>query len=147
MNKKEPGPREKAIRRLRFGLWCGVIYLVGAGLGIITGHFTGELSTRATLLWLLGSAVYLAGIAVGMRRLRRIRAGDPAASLGCDERQEYIAYKAGYATALWTVLILTAHLTGTWAETGRFPVETVVMLLLVLLIYSGYYLYYLRKYS
>lgn len=44
-------------------------------------------------------------------------------------------------------LILLADLSGTWGNTGRVPVNTVVFLLLGALIYSGHYLYYLRRYS
>ncbi|MGB9825104.1 MAG: hypothetical protein ACPLRU_00370, partial [Desulfofundulus sp.] len=66
--------------------------------------------------------------------------------IGPDERQDFIAGKAANATLWWSILILVADLAGTWANTGRIPLQTALFLLLVALFYSGHYVYYLRKY-
>ena len=139
--------QEKANKRLNLYLLCSAVFLVVVVIGIIINYLNGQLNTPITITWLVGCVVYLIGMSFAIKRLKQVKDGNlQADALEPDERKEYIFGKAANLTIWWTFYILLAYISGKWYNTGEFPIDISIILLTIVILYFGHYIYYRRKY-
>ncbi|WP_422447128.1 hypothetical protein [Thermoanaerobacterium sp. DL9XJH110] len=144
---KKNSMQDRAIKHLRSYLWFGGVYLAGAAIWFVISFIKQELDTPVAFIWLTGSAAYISGITLAVRRINQIKSGKLEVwAAEPDERKEFITAKAANGAFWWTILILFAILGGETGQKGKIPADISAILLTEIILYFAHYIYYIRKY-
>ncbi len=136
--------RARTERRLKIYVAAGVVYLACAAAQLLMQLQQGDLGRPANLLWLVGAAAFAWGIVHSLRTLAAVRAG---AAVEPDERAQSAAGKAGLGTVR-VMIFVTALVVGVQTGVhGSLPLTPTLLLVALLAVFFGEYVFYLRRMS
>jgi hypothetical protein len=134
--------RARHERRLKIYVAAGALYLVCAAVQLFLDWRHGDLARPANLLWLVGSAVFAWGIAHSLRVLADVRQGEV---VGPDERQQAAAGRAGLGAVKVMVFVMALVVGVQTGDSGSLPLTPTLLLVLLLAVFFGEYVFYLRR--
>ncbi len=136
--------RARCERRLNIYIGAGALYIAAAAVYLVMQWQHGELARPTNLLWLVGAAAFAWGIVHSLRIRAELRQGEIVA---LDERQQAAAGKAGLGAVKIMTFVTTIVVGVQTAVNGSLPLTPTLLLLALLAVFYGEYVYHLRRMS
>ena len=144
MTMRNTDNRARHERRLKIYVAAGVVYIGCAAVQLVIEWRRGDLAQPSNLLWLIGAAAFAWGVAHSLRVLADVRQGEV---VGPDERQQAAAGKAGLG-AVKVMIFLMALVVGIQTGVnGSLPPTPTLLLVALLAVFFGEYVFHLRRMS
>jgi uncharacterized membrane protein len=136
--------RTRTERRLKIYIGGGAVYLIAAAAQLVSEWRRGDPGQPGNLLWLVGAAAFAWGIAHSLRVLALARRGDV---VDPDERALLAAGRAGLGTVKVMVFVMSLVVGIQTGADGSIPLTPALLLVALLGVFFGEYVFYLRRMS